>query len=113
MRCSARGKIAPEKIAACVEVMHSNVLNGDIPLRRAYIRSVIDRVDVDDAEIRIFGQKTVLERLEWVDGMLRRECPVWFGSGAPDRMNCYVIVVSRDSRSKESATAGAWRRKSS
>lgn len=56
-------RIAPEKIAACVEVMRSNVLNGEIPLRCAYIRSVIDRVDVDDAEIRISGRKTVLERL--------------------------------------------------
>ena len=35
----------------------------EIPFRRAYIRSVIDRVDVDDAEIRIFGRKTMLERL--------------------------------------------------
>jgi site-specific DNA recombinase len=55
-------RITPEKIAACVEVMRSNVLNGEVPFRRAYIRSVIDRVDVDDAEIQIIGRKTVLER---------------------------------------------------
>jgi site-specific DNA recombinase len=32
-------------------------------LRRAYLCAVIDQVEVDDAEIRIIGRKTVLERL--------------------------------------------------
>ncbi|MET4276840.1 hypothetical protein ABIB68_000837 [Bradyrhizobium sp. F1.2.2] len=45
----------------------SGVLSGlqllDTPFRRAYIRSVIDQVEVDDAEIRIIGRRTVLERL--------------------------------------------------
>ena len=31
--------------------------------RRAYIRSIIDNVEVDDAEIRIHGRRAVLERL--------------------------------------------------
>ncbi|MEA2758596.1 MAG: site-specific recombinase [Methylobacteriaceae bacterium] len=61
MRPAAR--ITEEKIAAFVEIMRTNVLSGDTPFRRAYIRSVIDQVEVDDAEIRIFGRKTVLERL--------------------------------------------------
>jgi site-specific DNA recombinase len=43
--------------------MRANVLNGDMPFRRAYIRSVIDQVEVDDEEIRIIGRGTVLERL--------------------------------------------------
>jgi site-specific DNA recombinase len=29
----------------------------------AYIRSMIDQVEVDDTEIRIVGRRTVLERL--------------------------------------------------
>ncbi len=29
-----------------------NVLTGETPFRRAYIRSVIDQVEVDDTEIR-------------------------------------------------------------
>ncbi len=48
--------------------MRSNVLTGDTPFRRAYIRSVIDQVEVDDDEIRIWGRKTVLERLVAASG---------------------------------------------
>lgn len=58
-----RARITEESIAAFVDVMRKNVLNGDTPFRRAYIRSVIDQVEVDDDEIRIIGRKTVLERL--------------------------------------------------
>ena len=42
--------------------MRRNVLTGDTPFRRAYIRSVIDQIEVDDTEIRIVGRKAVLER---------------------------------------------------
>lgn len=45
------------------EAMRSNVLTGETPFRRAYIRSLVDQVEVDDAEIRIHGRRTVLERL--------------------------------------------------
>ena len=50
-----RARITDEKIAKFVETMRSNVLAGDTPFRRAYIRSVIDQVEVDDDEIRIMG----------------------------------------------------------
>jgi site-specific DNA recombinase len=60
---SPRARITPDRIAASVEVMRHNILTGDTPFRRAYIRSVIDQVEVDDAEIRIIGRRTVLERL--------------------------------------------------
>ncbi|MGB3540068.1 MAG: recombinase family protein [Mesorhizobium sp.] len=60
---SPRARITGEKIAAFVEVMRTNVLTGDTPFRRAYIRSVIDQVEVDDSEIRIIGRKSTLERL--------------------------------------------------
>ncbi len=56
-------RITPEKIAAFVNVMRANVLTGDLSFRRAYIRSVVDQVEVDDEEIRIIGRRTVLERL--------------------------------------------------
>jgi site-specific DNA recombinase len=61
MRPNAR--ISEEKIAAFVEVMRTNVLSGETPFRRAYIRSMIDQVEVDDTEIRIHGRRTILERL--------------------------------------------------
>ena len=68
--------------------MRSNVLTGDTPFRRAYIRSVIDQVEVDDDGNPHHGAaRTVLERLvDASGGRLRPECPVLFGSGAPDRI---------------------------
>lgn len=43
--------------------MRANVLEGAVPFRRAYLRALIDNVEVDDTEIRIHGRRTVLERL--------------------------------------------------
>jgi site-specific DNA recombinase len=63
-----RARITDEKISKFVETMRSNVLSGDTPFRRAYIRSVIDQVEVDDDEIRIWGRKRVLERLVAASG---------------------------------------------
>ncbi len=91
-------RITPEKITVAVEVMRSNVLNGEIPFRRAYIRSVIDRVDVDDAEIRISGRKTVLERL------------VMGGGHAPPGVPSLVSEVAHPPRfERGTSTFGGWR----
>jgi DNA invertase Pin-like site-specific DNA recombinase len=51
------------KITAFVEVMRANALSGDVSFRRAWLRAMIDNVEVDDTEIRIHGRRTVLERL--------------------------------------------------
>lgn len=56
-------RITADKVAAFTEIMRTNVLTGDVPFRRAYIRAVIDQVEVDDTEIRIHGRRRVLERL--------------------------------------------------
>ena len=56
-------RLTEEKIAAFVGVMRANVLTGDTSFRRAYIRSVIDQVEVGNYEIRIIGRRTTLERL--------------------------------------------------
>lgn len=61
MRPDAR--ITEDNIAAFADLMRANILNGEIPFRRAYIRSLIDQVEVDDTEIRIHGRRSVLERL--------------------------------------------------
>jgi hypothetical protein len=39
---SAGADHSGEEIAAFVEIIHANLLTGDTPFRRAYIRSVID-----------------------------------------------------------------------
>ncbi|PWK60784.1 hypothetical protein [Aminobacter sp. AP02] len=56
-------RITEEKIALFANLMRENVTKGPIPFRRAYLRAVIDQVEVDDAEVRIHGRRDVLERL--------------------------------------------------
>lgn len=55
-----------------------------VRLLDVYLRSVIDQVEVDDAEIRIHGRRDVLERLVMGGGATPAGVP--FVNGAPDRM---------------------------
>ncbi|MEO5322930.1 hypothetical protein PV773_06370 [Mesorhizobium sp. CC13] len=48
--CEPGSRITEDKIAAFVETMRGNVLSGDTPFRRAWLRSIIDGVEVDDTE---------------------------------------------------------------
>jgi site-specific DNA recombinase len=87
---SPRARITPDKIAASVEIMRNNILAGDTPFRRAYIRSVIDQVEVDDAEIRIVGRRSVLERLVMGGGAAPAGVPSfgpkWLPEQEPNRL---------------------------
>ena len=42
--------------------MRENLTTGAVPFRKAVITSVVDRIEVDDHEIRIIGDKGTLER---------------------------------------------------
>ena len=42
--------------------MRENLTTGSTPFRKAYLRSLIDVIEVDDTQIRIKGSKDVLER---------------------------------------------------
>ena len=42
--------------------MRENLTNGSIPFRKAYLRTLIDVIEVDDKQIRIKGSKDELER---------------------------------------------------
>jgi hypothetical protein len=42
--------------------MRQNITTGDVPFRKAYLRSFIDAVEVDDRMIRIHGSKSTLEQ---------------------------------------------------
>lgn len=61
-------RITQDKIAAFTTIMRENIQNGPIPFRRAYLRAMIDNVEVDDTEIRVHGRRTVLERLVMGNG---------------------------------------------
>ena len=41
--------------------MRDQLTTGDIPFRKANLGAIIDRVEVDDYQIRIMGSKDVLE----------------------------------------------------
>ncbi|MGQ7336282.1 hypothetical protein ACTGUN_10345, partial [Streptococcus suis] len=42
--------------------MRERVSTGEVTFRKAYLGALIDRVEVDDREIRICGRKDVLEQ---------------------------------------------------
>ena len=54
--------IPGDKIAAFGRLMRDRLTTGEIPFRRAYLSAIIDRVEVDDHQIRICGRKDVLEQ---------------------------------------------------
>ncbi len=73
--------IDPESVELFGRTMRENVTLGDIPFRKNYIRSVADRIEVDDDVIRIIGDKATLEqavaaRSLRCDGV-RRRGPKW------------------------------------
>lgn len=54
--------IDPALVERFGRTMRENLTNGSVPFRKAYLRSLIDVIEVDDAQIRIKGSKDVLER---------------------------------------------------
>ena len=42
--------------------MRQDIASGEIPTRKEYLRSVVDRIEVDDRAIRIVGDKTRIEQ---------------------------------------------------
>jgi site-specific DNA recombinase len=61
-RQSANIRIDPALIESFGRSMRANLTTGSTPFRKAYLRSLIDVIEVDNAQIRIKGSKDVLER---------------------------------------------------
>jgi len=64
-RITSQGSTASldaDKIARFGTLMREKITEGDIPFRKAYLRSLIEAVEVGDKIIRIHGSKNVLER---------------------------------------------------
>ena len=55
--------IPPQLIEAFGRMMRDNINTGEVPFRKAYLRSVIDRIEVDDELIRVMGSKAALEQM--------------------------------------------------
>lgn len=60
--------LSPAKIAAFGDVMRERLTTGDVQFRKAYLGAIVDRVEVDDHQIRIFGRKDVLEQAVMAGG---------------------------------------------
>lgn len=54
--------IPGDRIAAFGALMRERLTTGDVPFRKAYLGALIDRVEVDDDQVRNFGRKDVLEQ---------------------------------------------------
>ena len=84
--------------------MRQNLTTGDIPFRKEWLRSIIERIEVDDGVIWIIGDKTTLEQA--VDGKpkasggVRRSVPRW-RAGRNETANSYVIEIVRQASSPE------------
>lgn len=53
--------IPPAVIEEFGRMMRENIATGEIPFRKAYLKSVVDQVIVDDKQIRIVGSKHMVE----------------------------------------------------
>ena len=74
-----------EAIERFGRAMRENIASGDIPFRKAYIQSVVDRIEVDDGIVRIIGDKSTLEQAiagkAVASGGVRRCVPKWRSLG--------------------------------
>lgn len=64
---AAASWLDPDKLARFGQLMRSNISEGEVPFRKAYLRSLIDAVEVDQHVVRIHGSRTVLERAVLAD----------------------------------------------
>jgi DNA invertase Pin-like site-specific DNA recombinase len=61
VQCGTVTTIDSAKIDAFARLMTEKLDNGDTNVRRSYIRSIIDAIEVDDNVVRIIGSKDVLQ----------------------------------------------------
>ena len=60
--------VSPAAVDRFARAMREKLSGGEIPFRKAYIRSIVDRIEVDDRCIRIMGRKDVLEQAVLAEG---------------------------------------------
>ena len=62
------GDISPILVERFGHTMREKLTTGDVPFRKAYLGAIVDRIEVDDREIRIIGRKDVLEQVVLANG---------------------------------------------
>ncbi len=66
-------RLSPVLIEQFGHMMRKNLTTGQVPFRKAYLGSIVDRIEVDDREIRIMGRKDVLEQCVMASGSPKGE----------------------------------------
>jgi site-specific DNA recombinase len=61
-------EVGPNLVERFGHTMCEKLTTGDVPFRKAYLGSILDRVEVDDHAIRIVGRKDVLEQAVLAEG---------------------------------------------
>ena len=56
-------------VARFSQLMQERLTSGEVPFRKAYLRAIVDRVEVDDQQIRIIGRKELLEQAVLANGV--------------------------------------------
>jgi hypothetical protein len=62
--------------------MRERLTTGEVPFRKAYLGSLIDRVEVDDREVRIGAARTSWNRPSWRADRARPVFTVLYRSGS-------------------------------
>jgi site-specific DNA recombinase len=60
--------IGPALIERFGQSMRDKLTSGDVPFRKAYIGTIVDRIEVDDHQIRVLGRKDALEQAVLANG---------------------------------------------
>jgi site-specific DNA recombinase len=59
-RVRASSAITPDRLEAFAKAIGEKLASGDVHARKAYLRSVISHIEVDDDKVRIVGDKATL-----------------------------------------------------
>ena len=52
----AKSEVTEDAVARFGEVMRQRIQEGDTPARKAWLSSIVDRIEVDEGTIRLFGR---------------------------------------------------------
>lgn len=58
----AKAEVTEEAVVRFGDLMRQRLQEGDTPARKAWLSSIVDRIEVDQGAIRLFGRKDVLEQ---------------------------------------------------
>ncbi len=58
----AKAEVTQQAVTRFGELMRQRLQEGDTPARKAWLSSIVDRKEVNDRKIRLFGRKDVLEQ---------------------------------------------------